>query len=42
MVTGVLAATAVFVVVSLLTGAPTARMQATHQQVRRILREQGY
>jgi len=42
MVPGVLAATAAIVVVSLLTGAPTARMQTTHQQVRQILREQGH
>ncbi len=42
MVPGMLAATAVIVVVSLLTGAPTARMQTTHRQVCQILREQGH
>ena len=42
MVPGVLAATVAIVAVSLLTGAPTAKVQSTHQQVRQILREQGY
>jgi Na+/proline symporter len=42
MVPGMLAATAVIVVVGLLTGVPTARMQTTNQQVRQILREQGH
>ena len=42
MVPGVLAATVAIAVATLLTAAPTATVQSTHQQVRQILREQGY
>lgn len=42
MVPGVLVATALIYVVSLLTRAPPAAVQDTHVQVQRILKEQGY
>jgi len=41
-VPGFIAATAAIVIVSLLTRAPPAQVQTTHQQVRQVLREQGY